>query len=297
MMESMIPSPVKAGLLGAAAILALSTLWGAYFTVAPNEAVVVTRFGAIHHTAQPGLNFKIPFVDGAATFRTDQQKVYGEKINTYTIDNQELDASFTVLFRIPVDQVERIMRDVPDYRDRIFTMSVDRFKAEMGKVSITDIASKRGEVAVRVLKTVQSEAKRLFGLEVTDFQINGIDYTKQFRDAMDKAAIAKTLVERAEQEKRQAEIDAESAKIKAVGAANAAREQARGVADANLLTATAEAEAIRMRGEAEAKAISAQADALKSNSNLVELRRAEKWNGALPQQVLGQAPIPFFNVK
>ena len=52
------------------------------------------------------------------------------------------------------------------------------------------------------------------------------DYTPQFRQAVDQAAIAKTLVERAEQLKRQAEIDAESKKITAIGEANAVREDA-----------------------------------------------------------------------
>ena len=43
--------------------------------------------------------------------------------------------------------------------------------------------------------------------------------------------------------------------------------------------------AIQLQGEAQAAAIRAQADALKANSNLVELRRAERWDGKLPVNV------------
>ena len=70
--------------------------------------------------------------------------------------------------------------------------------------------------------------------------------------------------------------------------------QAKGVADATLLKAEADAKAIQLRGEAEAAAIRAQAEALKQNTGLVELRKAEKWNGALPQQMLSGI-VPFMN--
>jgi regulator of protease activity HflC (stomatin/prohibitin superfamily) len=275
------------------AIIALILVWGSYFTVDRHEVGIVTRWGEIKYTADPGLHFKIPIADKATMYRTDIQAFQLSKVNTYTVDNQELDAVFTVNYRVPAKQAERIFREVPDYQQRLETLTLDRFKAEVGKVNVTDIASRRGEVGKRVFEVLQKDAERLFGLEVTDFQINNIDYTPQFRQAVDQAAIAKTLVERAEQLKRQAEIDADSKRITAIGEANAVRERARGDADGNLLRAQAEAQAIKLKGEAEAAAIAAQATALKDNPGLVELRRAERWDGKLPSQVLGAAPIPF----
>ena len=276
-----------------AAVVVLLAIWGSYFTVDRHEVGIVTRWGAIKYTVGPGLHFKIPMADTATMYRTDIRAFQLTKVNTYTIDNQELDAVFTVNYRIPAEQAERIFTSVPDFEQRLSTLTLDRFKAEVGKVNVTDIASRRGEVGKRVFDVLQKDAQRLFGLEVTDFQINNIDYTPQFRQAVDQAAIAKTLVERAEQLKRQAEIDAESKKITAVGEANAIRERARGDADGNLLRAQAEAQAIKIKGEAEATAIAAQATALKDNPGLIELRRAERWDGKLPTQMLGTAPIPF----
>jgi regulator of protease activity HflC (stomatin/prohibitin superfamily) len=274
-------------------VVALLAVWGSYFTVDRHEVGIVTRWGEIKYTADPGLHFKIPFAEKATMYRTDIQAFQLTKVNTYTIDNQELDAVFTVNYRIPAKQAERIYREVPDYEQRLSTLTLDRFKAEVGKVNVTDIASRRGEVGKRVFDVLQKDASRLFGLEVTDFQINNIDYTPAFRQAVDQAAIAKTQVERAEQLKRQAEIDADSKKITAIGEANAVRERARGDADGNLLRAQAEAQAIKLKGEAEAAAILAQASALQGNPGLIELRRAERWDGKLPTQMLGTAPIPF----
>ena len=74
------------------------------------------------------------------------------------------------------------------------------------------------------------------------------------------------------------------------------REQAKGAADARLLQAQAEAKAIGLQGEAQATAIRAQADALKSNPTLIDLRKAERWDGKLPAAIYAGAPIPFLPV-
>ena len=74
------------------------------------------------------------------------------------------------------------------------------------------------------------------------------------------------------------------------------REQAKGAADARLLQAQAEAKAIGLQGEAQATAIHAQADALKSNPTLIDLRKAERWDGKLPAAIYAGAPIPFLPI-
>lgn len=62
----------------------------------------------------------------------------------------------------------------------------------------------------------------------------------------------------------------------AIAEADKVREDARGVADAQLLRARAEAEAINIKGQA-----------LRENANLIDLTIAEAWDGKLPQQYLG----------
>lgn len=71
----------------------------------------------------------------------------------------------------------------------------------------------------------------------------------------------------------------------AIAEAEKAREEAKGVADAALIRAEAEAESIRIRGEA-----------LRNNPNLVELQAVEKWDGKLPQYMLGEGATPFITV-
>jgi regulator of protease activity HflC (stomatin/prohibitin superfamily) len=72
--------------------------------------------------------------------------------------------------------------------------------------------------------------------------------------------------------------------------------QAKAVADSNLAKAQAEADAIRLTGEATAKAIEMRGRALAQNSNLVDLVKAERWDGKLPTTMPG-ATVPMINLK
>lgn len=268
-----------------------------YFTVDQNELTVVTRFGQLEYVAGPGLHFKIPFVNGTQAYRTDILTLSPEGgVNTYTVDNQEVDIVFTIFFRIPADKVAYIYTNNRDYRARLSSLSLDRLKAAMGQVNVQSVAEKRGLLRDTIKTTMVRDAAVL-GIEVVDFQLTDLQFTKSFREAVGNAAVQKANIESREYERQQAEKAAQTAKVTAEGQANATRAFAAGAADARILQANAEAGAIKVQGEAQALAIKAQADALKANPDLVNLRRAERWDGKLPSSIYGSAPIPFLNAQ
>ena len=261
--------------LGGLALIVVFLAMGSFYRVQEYERAVLTTWGKFESVKGPGLSFKVPIAQDVRFYNVGLQSFELANINTYTIDNQELNATFTVVYRIPEADIERVYKTVPDYEARLQTLAVDRFKSELGKVNITQVAQKRGEVRDAIYAVLRDDANGLLGLELMDFQISSIDYTQTFRAAVDQAAAAKALVEKTEQEKRQAQIEAERVRIAAAGQANAQIESA--------------------RGEAEAAAIRAQAEALAANPRLVELRKAEKWNGELPRSMLSNV-VPFMNV-
>jgi regulator of protease activity HflC (stomatin/prohibitin superfamily) len=193
-----------------------------------------------------------------------------------------------------VDKIEFIYQNAQDFKPRLVSIAVDRLKAEFGKVNAAHVAEKRGELRDTIKAVLKRDAQAL-GVEVTDFQLTNLEYTKSFRSAVEQAASAKAMVETREQEKQQAIRQAERAKIDAEGKANAAREAAKGDADARLVIAQAEAKAIQLKGEAQATAMRAQANALSANPVLVEMKKAEQWNGVLPAAIYAGAPIPFMS--
>jgi regulator of protease activity HflC (stomatin/prohibitin superfamily) len=295
-------SSIPKGVFGLASLAAVVVaMFGVYlispfFTVGEYERTVVTRFGQFSYVAGPGLHFRIPFVNGLEVFPIGIQRMQKDHLNTYTVDNQELDALVTLNYRIADADVRRVYTTNRDYRANLESFMIDRFKREMGKINITQVAAHRGDVALAVQRSLQAEALELFGVTVVDLQINDIRYTDQYRRAVDAAAIAKAKVEQSEQERRQAEVNAQRLKIQAEGEANAVREQARGKADGELLLATAQAKGKELIGLAEAKALEAQGMAIRANDALIQLEFAKRWSGNLPVNMYASAPVPFLNL-
>lgn len=275
---------ILTGILG---VIGMILFFSTYYTVAEYERGVLTRFGQLQSVEGPGLHFKMPFVNSVTFLRTDRQSTGPRQpVNTYTIDNQEVDVLFSIQYQIDPKNIEFVYRYAQNYQVLMEAMAIDRLKAEMGKVNVAHVAEKRGQIRDAIKASIATEALEKFGVTVIDFQLTNLEYTKSFKAAVEAAAAAKATVETREQERAQAMLTAERARV-----------EAKGRADAYLYEQEAQAKAVRLKGEAEAAAIKARADALASNAQLVELEKAQRWNGALPGQIFAGAPIPFMNVK
>ena len=285
----------KKYLLGGVVAVGVITLWSNYYTVQPYERAVVTVAGNMQTVAGPGIHFTTPFVSKLTWYDLQVHQFTTAKLNTYTVDNQEVDAILVVQYNIPDTDIPYIYANVGDVQSKLANMVIDRWKIEAGKVNVSDIANSRGRLVKDVLTIVKSEAARLYHVNVIDVQLNNLDYQDSYRNAQAKAATVKTEIEASEGYKAKAKIDAETAKIQASGVANRAIEAARGEAEAVRLNADAEAQRIRLTGESQAAAQELMAKALTSNPVLVDLEKAKRWNGVLPQNIYAGTPIPFLN--
>jgi len=115
-------------------------------------------------------------------------------------------------------------------------------------------------------------ALTLANVAITDF-----DFSAEFNRAIEDKV-------RAEQEALQAKNE----KLRRVTQAEAAAAE-------RTLAADAEAYQIEVASVARAEAIRREAEALKDNPALIQLRIAEKWNGQLPQ-VSGGNAVPLLNL-
>jgi len=79
--------------------------------------------------------------------------------------------------------------------------------------------------------------------------------------------------------------------------AKIANEQQALAAQANVATATADAEARVAKAQGDAKAIQVEAEAIRTNPEIVNLRAVEKWDGRLPTYTGASAPLPFIGAK
>lgn len=263
-------------------------------TVDTTERGVVSRFSDFNRIQQPGLNFKMPFVEGVTRFPTDVQTIElggnggkEEGLETFTKDSQPIYHNLTVDYQLPSDpaKLENIYRNHQDYKVKLTKLVIDRLKGAIGQYDATTIALKRNEMTQAARDRISAEAQRLYGITVLDVKIPNYSFEPKFQEAVNAAARKKQEEQAARNQQEVDRINAENQVIRAQGAADAARK----TADANSYRITQE-------GTANAAAIRAQSEALRENPQaLVELERARKWNGQLPNQLLGTAPIPFFN--
>lgn len=286
----------KTGLLAiGAASVAVVTAFGSPFQVDQSEMGVITRNGKFVRVAEPGLGFKIPFFESVEKYPAGIVTVDadGKQLDTLTVDSQKIDnAKLRIQFRIPRDEdgLKRFRQETRQgYRELMQTDGVSAFKVVAGKFNSLDIGGKRELMATQTRERLTSMAKNKYGIDVVDVGITDVNLTAKYMDAVEKAAIEKTLVEQARLVQQKEQINAETARITAQGAANAKIEAARGEAEGMTLLAKAKANTIDLEGQA-----------LKRNPELKDLRQIEAWaqGGAQVPGVLvmggsGAGPMPF----
>ena len=79
--------------------------------------------------------------------------------------------------------------------------------------------------------------------------------------------------------------------------AKIANEQAALAAQANVATAKANADARIAKARGDTEAIQVEAEAIRTNPEIVNLRAVEKWDGKLPTYTGGGGPLPFIQAK
>jgi len=280
---------------GAIAGLALLGIVGANATYVNDETerAIITNSGEYVKTTGPGMHWKIPFQESYRQYPVSIENMKIQGVSTSTVDNYAINATIVLLYRLPEDKLKSIHRNVPDYQEKIQVVATSRFKNELGNIKMDELADRRAEIEKKVYQSVKEEINRLFAINVVDFTIPYYGWSQSFKQAAKREAQAETQLEVARQEAKKAEVQAQQKQTEAQADANAKIETARGEAEAKRLAAEAEADAIRMKGEAEAAALQAKSQALSRNPQLVELEKAKKWDGKLPANMYGQAPIPF----
>ncbi|GAB5389914.1 MAG: hypothetical protein Alpg2KO_28820 [Alphaproteobacteria bacterium] len=122
---------------------------------------------------------------------------------------------------------------------------------------------------------------------MTNVELANFEFTDEYARQIEENMQAKAAVERAKQDAERANFEKQRDITKAQGEKESAILKAQGAAESTRLAADAEAHAIRERGGAEADAIRERAEALGDNPLLVELEKAQRWQGGVPTTVVG----------
>ncbi len=298
--------PLMAFLVIFGGIVGLSALADSIVQIEAGTVGVVKRFGQIVGVFNPGLNFKVPFIDQVVIYRT-QEIVYETsenpaesradyrdyEVDTATADGQQIRARYTVRFRIRPERAPDILRNLGTERE-----VVEKVVKASSRVHVRNILKRyeANELYSGNVEKAQSEiAERLradfekAGLELTFFGLRSIQFTDEYKQAVERKQIEaenvitkQHLAEQAKYEKQrtiiQAEAEAERQRLERIGIA-------RGEAEAVKLRAEAEAEAIRIKAQAQAEANRIIAESL--TQMLIAWQAIQAWNGQYPLVVGG----------
>ncbi|MDB2578949.1 prohibitin family protein [Tateyamaria sp.] len=279
--------------LVAAGITSLALLLGAVssaYTVDEGHVGVVTKWGkAVAQEPAAGLKFKNPITTSIieVDVRERQSK---DEMRAGTTNQLPITAVITTNWSMDPDRVLEIYRKYgsPEQFDaRIMDGRLrDAAKAGLGKFQVSELINDRSAASAEILGRVR-EALEAYPVMITSIQIEDVVAPPTYTEAVlekererEAAAKEQYILE------RQATTSQQT-----VQTANAERDATMAAADGQAYRvrteAAAAADAIRAKGEAQAEAINAMQTALENNPLVIEYEKARRWNGQMPQTMLG----------
>ena len=193
-----------------------------------------------------------------------QQKKFDGKENSYTRDVQTSEVQYTINYELVRENVNNLIKNVgDDYHNRIVEPFIrSAMKDAFGNFAATDIVENRDAVRREIESTLRRTLDSNYFLNI-QFQLVDIDFDDDFENAIKEKQVAEQQALKAKNVTIQIEEQAKQTKI---------------------------------RAEADAEAIRIKAKALESNPKLVEYEAVQKWDGKMPQYMMGNS-LPLINLK
>lgn len=227
---------------------------------------VQTRFGEVDEklgSMPEGLYFYNPLTTSIIEMDVRVQRLEGTA-NTYTKDVQQADIKYVVNYRLDPASAHTIFKTVgKGWAAQLVPQAVEGImKQVVGHYDAVDLIEHRGKATAEIQAAIAESLKPKFVI-LDRIELVNIQYHKAFEQAVEQKVVA---VQKAVEEKNRTVQVSEQAKQQLISA------------------------------EAQAKSMQIRANALVANPKLVEYEAVQKWDGKLPQYMLG-GTTPFIQVK
>jgi len=219
------------GLGSAIAVLAaafvLFTILGSFFTVATAEVAVITRFGKFLRVAEPGLNWKWPFIDvvaGRVSLRVNQITLTME---TKTKDNVFVTIPISVQNRVRPEKVYDAYYKLSNPAEQIQSYVEQVILGHVPGMTLDEVFASQSGIAAAVKQELDADMAG-FGYEIVNVLVTDIVPDAKVKSAMNDINAAQreqvAATARGEAEKilvvKKAEAEAESKALQGQGIAN-----------------------------------------------------------------------------
>ena len=243
-----------------------------------------------------GLYFYNPISTNIVTMDTRLQKKT-TRLETYTKDIQQTTMFITVNYFVDPTNAHILYQRIGlNYGSTLIEPALmSAVKDVVGKVEADKFINNR-EIVTEEIKQKLSKALDGSHVVIQSVSIEDIEFSSAFEAAIEAKQIATQDAIKSQNETVRVEEEGKQRVIKARAESDSKKAQSDADAYAIEVESKAKADAIRQMGLAEAEAIREKSKALSQNANLVELTKAEKWNGQLPKNIYGTGPVPFLDI-
>ena len=216
------------GILAAiAGLILFSVMLGSFFTVRTAEVAVITRFGKFLRIAEPGLNWKRPFIDNVAGMVSLRVIQLTLTMETKTKDNVFVTIPISVQYRVRPQNVFDAYYKLSDPSAQIKSYVEQVILGHVPGMTLDEVFASQSSIAAAVKQELDSDMA-LFGYEIVNALVTDIVPDAKVKSAMNDINAAQreqvAANARGEAEKilvvKKAEAEAESKALQGQGIAN-----------------------------------------------------------------------------
>lgn len=229
--------------LGCGAVILIIVAILGIFSFHPVDAGhvgVVTSFGEIQqNTLKPGLNFLAPFVYGVTDVDTRVRGIDykgDNKLAAASKEYQDVIVEGTLNLHVDPNAAVNLVQNVGlDYDQKLVSpFLANSLKEVTVKYAIGDVLAQRQQIRTQTIDLLKAKLAP-YGIVVDDFAISNIDFSPEYKAAIEAKQVAEQQVLTEKQILEQAKIKADQVRTTAQGAADSVIIAAKAQAEANRL--------------------------------------------------------------
>jgi regulator of protease activity HflC (stomatin/prohibitin superfamily) len=156
------------------------------------ERVARFRLGRFEGMKGPGVVFKIPILHQIMEVDTRTEVLDIPKQTNITKDNVAIDIDFLVYMRIDINQAEKSVLEVEDYRLAVVGLATTTLRAVVGDIILDDVLSQRDKINELIRTRLDHETER-WGVKVTNVEIRELTVPPEIQEAMNRQMSAERV--------------------------------------------------------------------------------------------------------
>lgn len=159
---------MKKKIFALAILLVLLVLSGSFYILRADEQAVVLRLGKVNATrAEPGLYFKLPFIDQLTRYSKKLVEYDADPVAVVTSDKKNLVFDTFALFRISDPETFfRRVRTVSSVQQRLDDSIYSAVRIVSGRLTLDELVKDKRQQAIESSTAIAREQSKEYGVEI-----------------------------------------------------------------------------------------------------------------------------------